>query len=166
MSRPILNLQSVELESFPYPGPAERFGARMGPIAPRIGAKMLGCNLTEIQPGKSAFPFHNHWVNEELFLVLEGEGEVRIGAERHPLRQGDVLSCPPGGPETAHQIVNTSDRPMRIFAVSTKIPADLCEYPDSGKVGVLARRTDANGQEAHFRFVSRPNLGVDYWDGE
>lgn len=166
MSRQILNLAAAELQASPYPGPAERFGARMALIAPRIGAKMLGCNVTEIEPGKAAFPFHNHWTNEELFLVLEGEGEVRIGSERHPLRQGDVLCCPPGGPETAHQIVNTGERPMRIFAVSTKLSAELVEYPDTGKLGILAQRPDANGQHAHFRFVTRPNLAVDYWEGE
>jgi hypothetical protein len=39
--------------------------------------------------------------------VLEGEGEIRIGDAKHPIRKGDFIACPPGGPETAHQIINT-----------------------------------------------------------
>ena len=163
----IINLERAEFMENPFPGPEERFGGRLALLSPRIGAKLLGYNLTVIEPGKAAFPLHNHWTNEELFLVLEGEGEVRIGAERHPLRKGDVLACPPGGPETAHQIVNTSNVEMRIFAVSTKISAEMVEFPDSGKFGVLATGpAGPGGAERHFRFVSRPENGLDYWDGE
>ena len=84
----ILNLRDVELK--PLPGAtgaaAERFEARMGAIGAAIGAKKLGYNVTAVPPGKRAFPFHSHRVNEEMFFVLEGEGEVRIGESRpaHP----------------------------------------------------------------------------------
>ena len=92
---------------------------------------------------------------------------MRIGSERYPLRQGDVLSCPPGGPDMAHQIVNTSSEPMKIFAVSTKISPEVCDYPDSGKFGILAQGpTGPGGKERHLRFVSRENLSLDYWDGD
>ncbi|WP_373047734.1 cupin domain-containing protein [Vulgatibacter sp.] len=166
MNRPILNLDQLELESPPFPGP-ERYGAKMARIAPRLGAKKLGYNLTVIAPGKAAFPFHNHWVKEELFLVLEGEGEVRIGSERYPLRQGDVLACPPGGKETAHQIVNTSQAELKIFAVSSEAQAELVEYPDTGKFGFLAQGpAGPDGEPRHLRFVSREELGLDYWEGE
>jgi uncharacterized cupin superfamily protein len=39
------------------------------------------------------------------FFVL-GLGEVRIGSETL-ITRGDFVACPPGGPETAHQIINT-----------------------------------------------------------
>ena len=41
----------------------------------------LHYNLTAVPPGKRAFPFHNHRVNEEMFFILEGTGEVRIGCD-------------------------------------------------------------------------------------
>src|SRR5262249_51323038 len=112
MTRPILNIADVELPprpaAFAAKGPAaQRYDARTGMIAPRLGAQNLGYNLTPVPSGKRAFPLHNHRVNEEMFFVLEGTGEVRIGKAVHPIRAGDVIACPPGGPETAHQIVNT-----------------------------------------------------------
>lgn len=166
MKAPIINLDQLEPKPPPFPAP-ERYGARLALIAPLIGAQKLGYNLTVIEPGKVAFPLHNHWANEELFLVLEGEGEVRIGEARFPLRKGDVIACPPGGPDTAHQIVNTSKSQMRIFAVSTKITPEVCDYPDSGKFGILAAGpTGPGGQERTLRFISRENLSLDYYEGE
>lgn len=166
MTRPILNLDELDLQPSPLPGP-DRFEARMGRISMLLGAQKLGYNLTVIAPGKAAFPKHNHWANEEVFLVLEGEGEVRIGDARHPLRKGDVLSCPPGGRETAHQIVNTSETELKIFAVSTRIAPEIAEYPDSDKFGVLAEAPPGpDGKPRLFRFVSRESASLGYWDGE
>lgn len=165
MIPPILNIADLPLQE---QGHGERFQARFALIASRIGAKKLGYNLTVLAPGKRAFPFHSHRVNEEMFFVVAGQGEVRIGAERHPIRQGDVIACPPGGPETAHQIINNSDAELRYLAVSTKLSPEIAEYPDSGKFGVLAELSPAT--ESHpaetFRFVGRTEGGLDYWDGE
>ena len=104
MSKPILNISDVELQSRPAAfaatgSAAERFDARMGFIAPLVGAQQLGYNLTAVPPGKRAFPFHNHRVNEEMFFVLEGTGEVRIGEAVYAIRPGDVIACPAGGKE-------------------------------------------------------------------
>lgn len=172
MSKPILNISEVELKPRPAAfaptgAAAGKFDARMGFIAPRIGAQKLGYNLTAVPPGKRAFPFHNHRVNEEMFFVLEGEGEVRIGDAVYPIRQGDVIACQPGGKETAHQIINTGKAELKYLAVSTKQTPEIAEYPDSGKFGILAEYPPGpDGQPRGFRFVGRESLGVNYWDGE
>ena len=172
MARPVLNIADVELQPRPSAfaakgAAAQRYDARMGMIAPRLGAQKLGYNVTAVPPGKRAFPLHNHRVNEEMFFVLEGTGEVRIGDAVHPIRAGDVIACPPGGPETAHQIVNTGAAELKYLAVSTKLTPDIAEYPDSGKFGVLAEYpAGADGKPQAFRFVGRLNLGIDYWEGE
>jgi uncharacterized cupin superfamily protein len=162
--RPILNL--AELEYRPW-GNGGRFEARVAAIGGRLGAQKLGYNVTVLAAGKRAFPFHNHRVNEEMFFVLEGEGEIRIGESRHAIRGGDVIACPPGGPEAAHQIVNTSGAELKYLAVSTRQTPEIVEYPDSEKFGVLAEfPPEAGGQPTLFRFVSRVGANVDYWDGE
>jgi uncharacterized cupin superfamily protein len=144
VSRPIVNLKELEYRPWGHgvdmPGagtPRENYSARIGAVSSKIGAQKLGYNVTVLGPGKSAFPFHNHNVNEEMFLILEGEGEIRIGPNRYPVRQGDVIACPPGGPETAHQIVNTSSGELRFLAVSTRLSPEICEYPDTERFGVL-----------------------------
>ncbi len=172
MPRPILNLADVELQprpaAFAATGPAaERYDARMGLIAARLGAQKLGYNLTAVPPGKRAFPSHNHRVNEEMFFILEGAGEIRIGDAVYPIRPGDVIACPPGGKETAHQIVNTGGTELKYLAVSTKLSPDIAEYPDSGKFGVLAEYGPGpDGKPQMFRFIGRESLNAPYWEGE
>ena len=68
-----------------------------------------------------------------MFFIVKGSGTLRYGDETRPIRAGDVICCPTGGPETAHQIVNDSDAELAYLSVSTRMPAEVCEYPDSGK---------------------------------
>jgi len=162
MTKHIINVADVELQPrppqfAPTGAAAQRFEARVGQIGRQIGAKKLGYNLTAVPPGKRAYPFHNHRLNEEMFYILEGRGEVRIGAETFPIRAGDFIACPPGGPELAHQIVNTGTAELKYLAVSTMQGPEVCEYPDSGKIGVLADS---------IRYVNRSDSQVGYWDGE
>ena len=170
MNKPIINIADVDLQRPPTYAPggaaAERFDMRMGMIASKIGAQKLGYNITEVPPGKRAFPFHHHRVNEEMFFVLEGSGEVRIGGETHPIRAGDFIASPPGGPETAHQIVNTGTTELKYLAVSTMEFPEICDYPDSGKFLVAERVRNADGSVSGFRHIGRSESNVDYWDGE
>ena len=172
MTQRILNITDVELQSrppaFAATGPAAAlYDARMGQVATKIGAQKLGCNITAVPPGKIAFPFHNHRVNEEMFFILQGSGEVRIGAETHPIRQGDIIACPPGGPELAHQIRNTGSEELRYLAVSTKMSPEICDYPDTGKFGILAEYPPGpEGKLQGFRYIGKPELMVGYWEGE
>ncbi|HSN21709.1 MAG TPA: cupin domain-containing protein [Usitatibacter sp.] len=171
MTQRIVNIDDLELQPRPAAfapkgAAAEKYDARMAFIGPRVGARKLGYNITAVPPGKRAFPFHNHRVNEEMFFVLQGTGEVRIGPETLPIRRGDIIACPPGGKEAAHQIVNTGEEELRYLAVSTKISPEIADYPDSGKFGVLAEFTDEAGGKSSFRFVGRESQQVDYWEGE
>lgn len=171
MKAPILNIADLHYQPFPgeIPEPARpRFeGARIGQAGRVLGARKLGYNITVLPPGKRAFLFHCHRVNEEMFLVLEGNGELRLGATTHPIRAGDVIACPPGGPETAHQIVNIGASELRYLAVSTRESPEVCEYPDSVKIGIAADfGADADGKPRMFYHMVRPGTSLDYWDGE
>jgi uncharacterized cupin superfamily protein len=164
MARPILNIS--ELEYRPW-SRGDKFEAKLGALGARLGAQKLGYNVTVLPPGKRAFPFHNHRVNEEMFLVLEGSGEIRIGSERHAIRVGDVIACPPGTAESAHQIINTSNAELKFLAVSTSLSPDICEYPDSKKYGVLAQLPNAEGKLESVRFIAHGQANQDdYWQGE
>lgn len=169
---PILNIADVELRPYPpsHAPPADvaqRFEARIGELGTRLGSCKLGYNITAVPPGKRAFPFHNHRVNEEMFFVLEGSGEVRIGEKHHPIRVGDIIACPPGGPKSAHQIINTGATELKYLAVSSKLTPEICEYPDSGKYAVLGEfDPNADGQPQMFHTVGRSGESVGYWEGE
>jgi uncharacterized cupin superfamily protein len=173
MPRPVLNIADVEFRAWGHNAgwpvgmnAKEEYQAKLGDLGRRLGAQKLGYNVTVVPPRKKAFPLHNHRANEEMFFILEGSGELRMGKERYPLRAGDVICCPPGGPDTAHQIINTSDAELKYLAVSTRISPEIGEYPESGKFGVFGEFIDANGQPQVFRFIGRSDRNVDYWDGE
>lgn len=165
MPRPVVNLS--ELTQARNLSHGDRFGARVFPISVALGARKLGYNLTVVEPGKRAFPFHNHHANEEMFFILEGEGQLRYGAEVHPVRAGDVIACVPGGPEHAHQLVNTGAGELRYLAVSTTLDTDIFQYPDSGKFGAVGGRLPGTRpQDATFAGFWSEDGRKEYWDGE
>lgn len=133
-------------------------------LGPRLGLTALGLSYSEVPPGKSGCPFHNHHAEDELFVILAGEGTYRFGETRIAVRAGQVLGAPRGGPETAHQLINTGTVPLRYLSVSSKAAVDICEYPDSGKF--LSKSFDpATGEQRFDRMVSGSGT-VDYWKDE
>jgi uncharacterized cupin superfamily protein len=169
--KPVINLDAVQIgdrpQMFQPTGKAtERFASRIGMVGARIGARLLGYNITVVPPGKRAFPLHNHHANEEMFFILQGSGELRVGEERYSLRAGDFIASPPGGPESAHQIINTGSEELRYLAVSTMLTPETVEYPDSNKVALLSRQTAPDGSMRLVRHIGRPDSSIDYWDGE
>jgi uncharacterized cupin superfamily protein len=97
-----------------------------------------------------------------MFLILEGEGELRFGDNRYPIKEHDVIACPTGGAEVAHQIINTGTTTMRYLSLSTKAELEICEYPDSQKILASVR----NRGPAKLRKLFRAENAVDYYDRE
>ncbi len=143
------------------PATAARFDASRAMLGTALGLTKLGVNVTAVKPGKAAYPFHSHRANDELFLILSGSGELRLGQQRHPVKEGDVIGCPAGNAGTAHQLINTGAGELRYLAVSTQIDPEVCEYPDSGKIGAYCGDDDKG-----LMHLSRSAQAVDYWDGE
>ena len=161
---PILNIDDVAFIETKH---GDQFEAKLGAVATPLGATLLGARMTIVPPGKRAFPFHSHHGNEEMFVVFDGKGELRLGDARYPLKPGDVAVCPPGGAETAHQIINTGDVDLRYLAISTMNHPEVLEYPDSGKWGMMAG--SGPGGDARKRTVTayvRQEAAVDYFDRE
>jgi uncharacterized cupin superfamily protein len=163
MTSPVVNINELALDRWER---GSLYGGADVRIGPKIGVKDLGITYSEVPPGKSGCPFHNHHVEDEIFIILEGEGTYRFGAESYPIRPGSVLGAPAGGQDTAHQIINTGTVPLRYYAISTMSLADVCEYPDSGKFGVFSRHTRNPYDHATIRHIDRAGTGLDYWDGE
>jgi uncharacterized cupin superfamily protein len=111
-------------------------------------AKQLGASFDIVPPGKRSCPYH--------FLVVQGEGSLRVAGEQLPIKAGDVIVIP-AGPEYPHQIINTSAAHLHYLSISTQEKVEICEYPDSGKLGAFA---------PGVRQLQRREAGVDYWDGE
>jgi uncharacterized cupin superfamily protein len=118
-------------------------------------AKQTGLNRLALPPDEDGAPPHCHSADEEVFVVLEGEGTLELWgppspgqpqqtepAERHPLRAGHVVSRP-AGTRISHAF-RSGPSGMTYLAYGTREPNDICWYPRSNKVffrglGVIAR---------------------------
>lgn len=150
----VVNLDELELESFEKGDAFASASVRIGPL---VGAKDIGYSYDLVPPGKRSCPFHSHRGEEEMFFILRGEGTLRYGSETRKIRAGDIICCPVGGPDTAHQIVNDSDAELAYLSISTMLAVEVCEYPDSKKVGVFSKG---------LRHMTPADADVDYWKGE
>ena len=113
-----------------------------------------------VQPGRRAFPFHAHLVNEEALFILDGTGSLRLGDHTVAVRAGDYVALP-AGTDGAHQLVNDGDAPLRYLCVSTMTSPEVALYPDSDKLGVMG------GQPTPIRvLVRRDAATAGYFDGE
>ncbi|MEP7297849.1 MAG: cupin domain-containing protein [Burkholderiales bacterium] len=157
--KPFVNLEDVEFTDIEENG---YYTSRRAQFSAGIGARKLGYNLTVLPPGKAQCPLHSHRNEEEMFFILEGEGELRFGDQRYAIRKHDVIACPTGGPEVAHQIVNTGSADMRYLSLSNNEALEVCEYPDSNKVAVFASEPDT----PHLRKLFLSETAVEYYERE
>jgi uncharacterized cupin superfamily protein len=157
-SRLIRNFNDANVERQVREPLYDSLGAR---LAPGTVARKLGASVDTVAPGKRSCPYHFHHAQEEMFVVVEGSGSLRVAGEMLPLRTGDVVFIPPG-PEFPHQIINTSNQPLKYLSISTRETPEVCEYPDSGKYQATASPDEGNA----FGAIQRADTSVDYWDGE
>jgi uncharacterized cupin superfamily protein len=150
----VVNIDELKLE---HVEKGEQFESNSVRIGASLGAKELGYSYDVVPPGKRSCPFHSHRGEEEMFFIVRGNGLLRYGDETRKIRAGDVICCPTGGPETAHQIINDSDAELAYMSVSTMLPVEICEYPDSKKIGAFG---------GGLRHMTRSDQDLDYWTGE
>jgi uncharacterized cupin superfamily protein len=117
------------------------------------GSHDTGINYVRVEPDHLSCPPHCHSVEEEIFVILEGEGVALLGDEEHPIRPGHVIARP-AATRIAHAF-RAADEGLTMLAYGTRDRAnDIAYYPRSNKtnfrgVGLITR-------------LER----LDYWDGE
>jgi uncharacterized cupin superfamily protein len=135
----VLNLEDVE-------GDFKELGAE-------AGSKQTGLNWERLQAGKRSCPPHCHSAEEEIFVVLDGDGTLELlptpvpigrGAEpeQHALRAGSVVARP-AATKIAHSLV-AGEGGLTYLVYGTREPNDIAYYPRSKKVyfrgiGLIAR---------------------------
>ncbi|MBV8339905.1 MAG: hypothetical protein JO343_08160 [Candidatus Eremiobacteraeota bacterium] len=80
---------------------------------------------------------------------------IRTLRGEYTCRKGDIIAFPVGD-IGAHQVINKSDKPCRVFMLGAEDPKGVCYYPDSKKVLVSSRG----------RLIIRTEPALDYYDGE
>jgi uncharacterized cupin superfamily protein len=141
------------------------FSWRRARLARQAGGERLGASLYELPPGQATFPYHAHFANEEMLLVVEGHPSLRTGDGWRELSPGEIVSFRVGR-DGAHQILNRSDEPVRVLLISEMNAPEVSFYPDSNKI--LAGTRPPGGEEGDDDIFEAFDLGAaaDYWEGE
>jgi uncharacterized cupin superfamily protein len=125
-------------------------------LARQAGAEQTGLNWGRLDPGGEGAPPHSHSADEEIFVVLQGDGvlelwpnpqraRARTEREEHAVRAGHVISRPPG--TGISHAFRGGAAGMTFLAYGTRVPDDACYYPRSNKIffrglGLIARLED------------------------
>jgi mannose-6-phosphate isomerase-like protein (cupin superfamily) len=67
--------------------------------------------LCALEPG-SSIGYHQHGENEEVYVILEGSGVMRVNDEIREVIAGDVILNKPGW---SHGLENHADVPLKIL---------------------------------------------------
>jgi len=121
-------------------------------LATAAGSVRAGGQAMDVAPGMLSGPPHCHSVDEEAFVVLDGDGTLLLADEAHAVRAGDVVGRP-AATGVPHAF-RAGAGGLRLLGLSTREAADACFYPRSGKVSL-------RGLGVRFRVTQ-----VEYWDGE
>jgi uncharacterized cupin superfamily protein len=117
-----------------------------------LGSERIGLGHLEVEPGKLSYPPHCHSAEEELFVVVGGDGTLLLGDDEHPVRPGSVVARPPGT-GVAHAF-RAGANGLELLASGRRDPNDITWFPRSRKVALRG---------IGVRFFVDP---VDYWDSE
>ena len=152
----IVNVEDVEAY--------EREGASVArsvrDLGRAAGSYKTGLQLFEVPAGKLNNPPHCHSAEEEIFVVLDGEGTLELWPhlrrggehEEHPVRRGSVVARP-AGTGRAHAF-RAGDGGLTLLAYGIRDPRDVTYYPRSGKLNIRG-----------VGLIGRLEV-LDYWDGE
>jgi uncharacterized cupin superfamily protein len=116
------------------------FGGLVHRVGSAAGAVASGLNHVVLPAGAEGAPAHCHSLEEELFVVLDGDGTLELwprggqATEQQPLKMGDVVSRP-AGTGVAHAL-RAGDGGLTYLAFGTREPNDMCFYPASGRVSL------------------------------
>ena len=124
---------------------------------PREDASQCTVSVYEIPPRKSAYPYHSHSNNEEVFYIISGTGLLKTPEGERNVSAGDLLFFP-ANQTGAHKLTNTSDTDTLVYIdFDTTNDIDVAFYPDSQKIGVWGKGINK---------VYRIDENVDYYKGE
>ncbi len=137
------------------------YGSQRARIGYDLGSELIGVSQWLLPPGETAYPYHFHYSDEEVVIVLEGRPTLRTPEGLRELAPGEAVRFPVGE-AGAHQLRNDTDAPASFLSISSSGRPDIVHYVDSDKIGVGERLPQGGGLRQFFP----RSAAIDYWDGE
>ncbi|HEY5977312.1 MAG TPA: cupin domain-containing protein [Solirubrobacterales bacterium] len=85
--------------------PSNQMGIENTDLGGQLEAQNLGARLWRLRPGQASTR-HRHFDQEELYVLLEGRGRIRVGEDLLTLSPLDALIVEP---DTVRQAFNDTD---------------------------------------------------------
>jgi uncharacterized cupin superfamily protein len=120
----------ADIRPFPYAFDESTKG-QMTDVGRNLGSQSIGLIIQTVPPGCRSSRRHRHLFQEEILVVMSGEGTLHHGTERIPVAPGDGVCYLPEDPE-AHCFENTGSSDLVIWAFGNRFPHEVCVYPDHG----------------------------------
>lgn len=139
------------------------WGGVRGKRMTRPPGATLNAAVWELEPGAVQAPYHFHHGTEEMLVVLRGRPTLRTPEGERQLAEGEVVHFTRGA-DGAHQVRNATDAVVRYMIAAAVTSPDAVEYPDSGKVCVMARTPSTRGPMLYSMHRLADEVG--YFDGE
>ncbi len=144
----IVNLEELEPVLLQRPR-VERTRRNFGAA---LGSQRSGLQHVEVAPGKESTAQHCHSIEEEIFVILGGDGVLVLDHDQTPVRAGHVVARP-AATGVAH-VFRAGEHGLTYLAYGTRDPGDVCYYPRSNKIAFRGVHVVARLER------------LDYWDGE
>jgi uncharacterized cupin superfamily protein len=125
-------------------------------IGDALGSEKIYVNIDFVKPGGKSTMYHSHSRQEEFFLIMSGNGLLRINEEEIPVKTGDVISKP-AGKNIAHQFINNSSEILQILDVGNRDKDDIAMYPDENKIFIRNKKLVFNITDNIENWTSDPN---------
>ena len=125
-------------------------------IGDALGSEKIYVNIDFVKPGGKSTIYHSHSRQEEFFLIMSGNGLLRINEEEVPVKTGDVTSKP-AGKNIAHQFINNSTEILQILDVGNRDKDDVAIYPDENKIFIRNKKLVFNINDNIENWTSEPN---------
>lgn len=125
-------------------------------IGDALGSEKIYVNIDFVKPGGKSTMYHSHSRQEEFFLIMSGNGLLRINEEEITVKTGDVISKP-AGKNIAHQFINNSSEILQILDVGNRDKDDVAMYPDENKIFIRNKKLVFNINDNIENWTSDPN---------
>jgi uncharacterized cupin superfamily protein len=117
-----------------------------------LGSERSGLQHVVVAAGKESTAQHCHSIEEEIFVILDGDGVLILDQDETPVRPGHVVTRP-ASTGVSH-VFRAGETGLTYLAYGTRDPGDLCYYPRSKKIGFRGVHVLARVEK------------VEYWDEE
>lgn len=113
----VVDIGTVETEPFP------ESGVHHAKLTEPLGAEEMRVNTVTLDPGQIV-GYHTHERQEEIYVCVDGPGQVFVDGDLHEVPEGGVVRF---GPEVPRQVLNTTDSATHVWVMLGAPPLGTVE---------------------------------------